>query len=291
MICALLALVSCSEDYHSSFESVDLAKFDANYLLSSIAASVGEGDAVDVVDDIVVEGVVTANDQSDNFYQTYVIESNGAAIEINEGISNSFVRHRLGYVIALRLQGLRIKRYKGVMQIGLPAPTGGDIASFGFLSIADMYTYNRAVTRDVEPLKISITELKNMGTSALSICGRLVTITGVGYAQSLVNDWFNSSAEWIWSGYRPFVSIEKLDSQDSAQDSTQGAVELTIADAIWVNTSSYANFSAVAIPEGELALTGILYYGAAGTYSGAPTAPILKLRDQSDISIVSVKSI
>ncbi len=274
---ALLCVVSvaafggCADDYWSSYLDIDESQFVVNYSLARLADSVGEGDVYDVRDDYVLEGIVTANDEYDNFYQSYVIELGGAAAEIQDGVYNSHVRHRMGYVMAVRLQGLRVIRYKGVLQIGLPAVAGGGVDSFGYTTISDKYVYNRGTTGDVEPLQCTAPELRAMEASIYSYCGRVVAIKGLRYAPSLINDWNLSYDDGVWSGYRPFVDISIVDGEESN------------SDAVWVNTSSYSKFSGVLIPDGEMELTGILYYGTAGSYSGAPTAPILKLRSQADI--------
>ncbi|MFR9588687.1 MAG: DUF5689 domain-containing protein [Rikenellaceae bacterium] len=272
-VVVLFGATSCGNDYWSSYDNIDVSKFEANYSLARLAQQVKDGDVYDVVDDYVVEGVVTANDDGNNFYQTYLIEAGGAAIEIQDGVSGSHVRHRLDYVMAVRLQGLRVIRYKGVMQVGLPAVTGGGVESFGVATISDRYVYNRGVTDTIIPPQMTAIELRAAEASISNYCGRLIQVVNLRYAPSLINDWNLSYVENIWSGYRPFVDASVAEGEENN------------SDAVWVNTSSYADFSGVTIETGVLSIVGILYYGSAGSYSGAPTAPILKMRAQADVSV------
>ncbi len=205
----------------------------------------------EVNQDIIVEGRVTANDEFGNFFKTFVIESDGYAIEILDGLYNSYVRHPLGSSIILKLNGMGLDRYKGVLRCGLLAPA------------TSSYSLDYIEAEALVDQHISLTALQGAPTPQLRTiaqleearAGELITINSL-----MLNT--EDGIERNWSGYALF--------QDMAQDS------------IWCYTSSYADFASEKIPQGELSLTGILEFGSTDSLTDQF---IIKLRGSNDCTI------
>ncbi|MFI3265289.1 MAG: DUF5689 domain-containing protein [Rikenellaceae bacterium] len=184
----------------------------------------------DVNQELIVSGYVTANDEHDNFYKSFVIESDGYAIEILDGLFNSYVRHPLGSQIILQLNGLSLDRYLGVLRTGLSAPATSSY-SLDYMSaeaIVDLHVSVVAFSSEITAQTFTLDQLEE------SQAGRFISIDGLTL-------YTEDGIERTWSGYSLF--------RNQAQES------------IWCYTSSYANFASEKIPQNEVTLQGILEYG------------------------------
>ncbi|MFI3282983.1 MAG: DUF5689 domain-containing protein [Rikenellaceae bacterium] len=205
-----------------------------------------------IYDDIVIQGVVTSTDRNGNFYKTFVVESGGYGVEILEGAYDSYVTHDVGRVVSVKLKGLALSRYMGVLQVGLEA-SAGSYYTLDYLSaqqIIDKYIYCGDSDVDVVPYDIEYADLTE------EMCGRLVRI---GSLTHLPSD--DDVQPYMWGGYQQFV-----DNDDNS---------------IYCYTSDYANFSLLEIPSSEVSLCGVLQWGEISGVSGGEKY-ILEMRGVED---------
>ncbi len=212
-----------------------------NITIEMLHELLGSADYVDITDEITLGGYVTAHDESGNFYKSFMIENMGYAIEILEGISDSYVRHPIGYWVTVSLNGLRITRDLGVLQVGVAAESGSyyDVDYMQHQYIADQHITNTGYFEEVTPREYTLSELLALGELSTSACGRLVKITGLRYYAEDDDDGF-------WSGTHRFVD------QDDPLTDDEPQAEL------YSYVSSYSNFSQTTIPLTEGSITGIL---------------------------------
>ncbi len=192
-----------------------------------------------------IVGYVTTNDESGNFFKTFSIESEGYAVEVLDGLYDSYTRYPLGAAVLIEAEGLRMDRYMGVLRLGLPAPDY-DIYTLDYMeseAIVDQYITVYANSKTVEPTIYSIEDLSQ------DKCGSFVEIEGVSYTSE-------DGVESSWEGYKLFTNAQ--------------------CDSVWCYTSSYAAFAREIIPMGEISLVGMLQFGS--TDSGTNRF-IIKLRD------------
>lgn len=202
----------------------------------------------EVNQELIVSGYVTANDEYENFYKTFVIESDGYAVEILDGLFNSYVRHPLGSKIVLELDGLSFDRYLGVLRTGLTAPATSSY-SLDYMSaeaIVDEHVTVVGFGEELEPCSVTFAELSE------SRAGEFVSVSGL----TLYTD---DGVERTWSGYSQFLDKD--------------------LNSIWCYTSSYSVFSGEKIPQCEVTLQGILEYGSTDTESNQF---MIKLRGAQD---------
>ncbi len=228
----------------------------ANMTIEELHALCAADEYFDVSQDVAIRGTVTANDEGGNFYLSFVIEQDGYAVEVLEGLNYTYVRYPVGSVVTISLNGLRLSRSYGVMQVGIATSSGSyyDLDYLGHEYIIDQHITNSGVGEQVTPLALTLEELYE--GSYESMCGRLVSISGVRFKSE---DY--EVDELVWSGSKCFV--------DSAERE------------LGCYTSEYAYYSMVAIEEGYATMTGVLEYGTLSSSS----IPFISMRTQDDYQL------
>jgi hypothetical protein len=69
--------------------------------------------------DYIIEGTVTANDKTDNFYKSIIIQDSTAAVTIKLDGYNLFTKYAVGQKVGVALNGLWLSDYAGMTQIGI----------------------------------------------------------------------------------------------------------------------------------------------------------------------------
>lgn len=221
----------------------------------AFVASAYKGTPLTIDDDIVVSGIVTANDLSDNFYRTFIIQDATGAIEIMAGIFDLHNIFPLGRRVAVKARGLALDSYNGVARLGLKPAAGSSQA--GYIAARYYpggYFWPQDERAEVTPAPLGIGELTD------SACGSLIRIGGVAFVPGDREGEYITWAEAGSTGYRAF--------RDGADR------EITVV------TSGYASFAGEQVPQGTVAITGILMKGNTDKSQGVY---MLKLRDTDDV--------
>lgn len=202
-----------------------------------------------IAEDAVVRGIVTSDDYAGNFYRTFTIRDESGGAEILAGIDNLHNICPVGCRVSVRLKGCAADEERGVLRIGLPAEAYDYDALEPFGSKVE---FDKRIERDGAKSDIDIPALCIADLDP-SLCGTPVTVEGLTF----MPDGDDSRA---WSGYARFADGE--------------------GNLIFTYTSAYADFADELVPEGGVALTGILQYGK------VPDAEcecfILKMRSSED---------
>ena len=138
MLAALLSFASCMNDFDS--EAVSTNEFTAenvgepNTTITEVrtrfSAAIGNSSWEAVDEDLVLEGVVTANDISGNLYQQILIQEVGQDGTLRtdvpgimvgmKGLSNFYTIFPVGQRIRINLKGLYVGGYGKQAKIGQP---------------------------------------------------------------------------------------------------------------------------------------------------------------------------
>lgn len=259
ILCVLC--VGCYDRFDDQAGEDDRVDMTYNITLEMLHKEFSADGYVDVKDDLRIKGNVTAHDKGGNFYKTFVIEEDGYGVEIMEGLTDSYVRHQLGAEIFVSLNGLRITRKRGVMQIGVPTHQGSsyDIDYMNHELLVDQHIINSGYVNLISPRVVTLDELTGAEGAEFveKMCGSLVRIDGVKYSPTDIKD------DGLWSGDRCFVDA-----------TSRSDVEL------WCYTSPYSNYSECEIPRGEISLVGIMQSDI--IYGSSVKRPVLKMRDLDD---------
>ena len=201
-------------------------------------------------DNVTVEGVVTTSDRAENFYRTFCVEQDGAALEVMAGIDQLHNDFPVGCRVTLHLGGLTLSESYGVLQVGNrpEAGSGYEVDYLGSQAALERVVVRRSEHLvDPEPATLTIPRLTP------ERCGTLVRIEGLRHQPEV-------SFDTHWSGYRRFVDADGY--------------------GIYTYVRSYADFAGGEIPSQSVTLTG----------TPPPPPPpegryLLKLRDEEDCSL------
>ncbi|MFR9503536.1 MAG: DUF5689 domain-containing protein [Rikenellaceae bacterium] len=240
-------MMSCYDSFRTFTPSSEDEAPRGNATIEQIHTSYAAGLRT-INEEVIVEGIVTANDEYGNFFKSFIIESEGYAIEVLDGLYDSYVKHPIGCHLSLRLNGLGLDRYLGLLRVGLVAPASSSY-TLDYMTadaIIDQHISQIGFGEEVTPQQREINELLE------ERAGEFILIDGLTLHTE-------DGVERTWSDYALFRDKN--------------------LDTIWCYTSPYADFALSKIPQGTLSLRGILEYGSTDSYTNQF---IIKLRGASD---------
>lgn len=207
--------------------------------ISQLHKAIPQGEARKIEDEMIIVGRVTSSDMESNFYGSFMVEDDGAAVEVLADISQLHARYPEGVNVALKLQGCYAAYQRGVLQLGAaPYPDNHKrIVGFGSLEALDKVVIRSIDVTPQQPVIQTIGELQRED------CGCLIRIDKLHLVASATID--TTAGELLsdarWRGYSLYKDAR--------------------GDSIAVYTRSYAQYAERYIPHGELSITGILQYG------------------------------
>lgn len=249
VLATIIAAVVCCGCY-DSFDSPQQAgdASGANITIAELR-SLWFGKRVTIVEDLSVSGRVTSSDRAGNFYRTLTICDGTGGLEVLVGQTKLFNVYPVGVTLRIALKELAIDEQNGILQAGLPA-ADYDYGSLDYLQ--SNVNIDKHITRGDGIADPDIPVLE-YGSLEVSMCGCPVTIRGLVCTAA-------DDADGAWAGYVRFEDRE--------------------GNAVYTYTNAYADFAAVRVPSGRVAITGILQYAAVPYEAGKHF--ILKMRDDED---------
>ena len=253
------ALAACGYDDHGTPIASGNEPLPANMALGTLM-ELYAGEPALVSEDLTVAGYVSANDRSGNFYRTFIIQDGSGAMEIRAGLYDLHSVFPVGRYVAVKLRGLAIGTYDGVLQAGLPvtSDSGYDTDYFDYMPVMERYVFPADDYVAPTVAECLVGELEER------MCGMLVQVADVIYVpeegEAGIPAWGGDDDDPLRTGYRMF---EERD-----------------GERVCVATSGYADFAADPVPSGRVTIRGILTYGKA---VGGKKMFMLKLRDTDDL--------
>ena len=210
------------------------------------------GDTSIITQEVIIAGVVTANDRSGNFYKQLVIQDSSSAIMILLDANSLYNDYPVGRKIYVRCNGLWLGYDGGLPVLG--------------------YTPNEQVTPTAIPTaRINDVIVKaNIGNLVLADTVDLVTI------KAAQDKYYN---RLVCVREAQFVDITKSYTQPTA--STSRDIEDCGGNKLVVRSSNYANFASLPLPRGKGSILGIYTVYVSST-SGNKTAQLV-IRDTTDV--------
>lgn len=268
LLLSVLAFGSCvkSSDYDTP---PDNSNYDPNlpvtHTIAQLKAMNGSydfrvgGDTTLITEDVVVAGIVTADDRSGNIYKTIYVEDSTGAIQISIDAYSLYNDYPVGRKLYIRCQGL-VLGYNG----GTPVLGRGVGERYEVLGIAGSAIERHLITgpigNTITPPVVSITELMASPATYRSYSNRLVTVKDVQFVDSLGN-----------LGYAQPNGTTNRDIKDCSNKTLD------------VRTSNFANFFNAKLPTGNGTITGI-FSVFVSSFNGS-VSPQLTLRDTGDVKL------
>ena len=200
--------------------------------------------------DYSIEGLVVANDESDNLYKTISIQDSTGGIMLLLDATNIYQTYPIGTLIRLRIQDLFLSDYRRMLQIVASVDTSsGSLLTAGIP--APLFSKYITVIKEnvaVLPINVSYKSLSD------TLQGRLIKISNVEFASADTGQTFSDKKNKIGASR---------------------AVKFCVGGTIYLRTSGYANFAGVKLPSGNGDIMGI--------YSVFNSEKQIFIRDTSDI--------
>jgi hypothetical protein len=197
----------------------------ANTTLTQLIAMHTPGALDSINTDVIISGIVVANDQSGNLYKQIYIEDDTSGIQIQLDQKNLFQTYKLGQRIFVKCKGLALGEYGGNMQLG--CIINGAISRIPSDQIASHLFLEGFPGTVPAPILLTIP------TFSAARLNMLVKLEGIHFADS-----------------GQVFSLSTATTNRNMLDAVGNTVPL--------RTSNYSDFASQIIPGGSGSVTGIL---------------------------------
>lgn len=207
----------------------------------------------------IITGVIIANDATDNFYKTIVVQDSTAGMSVRLDGFGLSADYPLGMRVFIRLNGLWMGEYGGMLQLG--GSVDRTDPNFYELIPIPSPLFTKVIVRGImevlpKPIKVQFDALKNTFQS------RLVLLDSVEFAPS--------------DTAKPFAgAINKATVSHTLRFCNGGS--------IYLRTSGFASFAALKTPRGNGTITGV--------YTIFGSQKQLVIRDTGDVAMTNLRCI
>lgn len=206
--------------------------FDTNCTIAGLKALLGTQTMVEITADTIIQGIVTANDESGNIYKKLYIQDKSAGLEIGIDATSLYTTYKLGQKVFIKCKGLYLGDYAGVTQMGYPY--AGSIGRIPAIMISEHFFLDSLPQTPPVPDTLDL-----MGMLAQKVSS-LVAVKGIRFMDA----------------GQPYVIPGETNSNRDLADALGNIIQLDGKNFI-VRTSSYANFANTNMAGGVGTLVGI----------------------------------
>ena len=250
MITAGFILASCNKKFDEPPTFID-PNITPNTSIKELKAMHTIGAFEKITQDIIIGGVVVADDKSGNFYKSIAIQDATGGITIRLDGTNLYTQYPVGRMIYVKLNGLYLGDYNRLIQIG-----GGiddsDPARPDLMPIAsglfDQYIIKGSLDNVVTPKLVTVAQLHD------SLQSTLIQLDNMEF---IAADTSKTYADAVSNGSRNLN------------------VKGCGGNSVIVRTSGFANFAGVNVPNGNGTLIAV--------YTMFGSTKQLVIRDPSDV--------
>lgn len=258
LICGILLLCLLSACTKKKFEE-PFGKNDANpsfaiyKTIAELRNSMGVSGVKEIKENILISGVVIADDRSGNFYKQIIIDDGTAAIPLLLDANNLYNDFPIGQKIYVKCQGLYTAFYYKLPQLGYVPDSKGLLSSIPF-HLWNQFIIQSDERDTINAIEVSIADAMKAKSELFN---RLVTITDAQILDTAL--------------------VQQYALPSSLSSATN--IQLTDCDSnlIILRTSGYSRFQSKRPPTNRGKLTAI--------YAVFNNTPQLILRDTSDVEM------
>ena len=258
-----ISLTSCKKNFDQPPYQTDPALV-ANTSIASLKALHTSPNTYDLVTtDIIISGVVIADDRSGNLYKQIFIRDSTGALQIDMDASNLYGTFPVGRKVFIKCKGLTISDYHNTPQLGVKAVIAGIPSINGIpANLIGNYVFGGTINNPVVPIPVTASQL---GTSMNNnrYLGELIQLSGYEFQPSDTTNTYGDT-----SAYKNSVDLFIHNC----------AAPSTLLD---VRSSGYASFAGVRPPKGNGNITAI--------YTIYNSTKQLIIRDTSDVQFTSTR--
>ncbi len=216
------------------------------------------GDFDIITSDLIISGIVVADDKSGNLYKQLFIQDATGGIQVLLDANSLYGTYPVGRRIYIRCKDLCISDYNGTMELGIKATVGGLPSIEGIPSnVISKYVLGGSLNNPVVPIVVTQSQLgTNMQDKYL---GTLIQLDNYEFLDTTLT----------FSDTSAYKSDQNVDIKSCA------------AEIITIRTSAYANFAGAKVPGGKGSIVAI--------YTTFGTTKQLILRDDEDVKFNGIR--
>lgn len=257
---------SCKKKYEDPPESTD-PNLTATISIKSLKAMHTVAGAYDVINsDIIIAGIVIANDKSGNLYKEMYIRDvkskDSGCISVQLASNGLYANYPVGKKVYIKCKGLCLSDYHNMIQLGIKSTSNGLVTLEGIPApLIPNYVIGGSLGNDATPMSIVATDLNTPSgftTMQNPLLGNLVKLSGYEF---LLGDTKRSYADtsYYHSTLGGQINVKSCDGSGP----------------FIVMTSGYADFASKAPEAGNGTITAI--------YTVYNTTKQLIIRDTTDV--------
>lgn len=240
LLSLLFVLTACDKrDFDVPPLSIPVYEGEANITIQELKDKYANQALAEITEDLIIQGVVTANDVSGNIYKQIQIQDETAGICIAIDRTSIYGNYRVGQEVFIELKGLFYGLYGGYPQIGYKYSRNNDgvyaIGQCPWLIFQDHIFLNGMP----DPTGIEIPEYTIEELSAAQV-GKVITLKNV-YFEDGGSATFSNPTE-----------------EGSVQTLSKKMISTVNGGTLVARNSSAANFASFTMPEGVGSVTGVL---------------------------------
>jgi hypothetical protein len=208
----------------------------ANTTIADLKARLtSTGTTVAITDDVIIEGIVSMDDRSGNFYQQIAIQDATGGILLRLAGNNLFNNYPVGRQVFVKAKGLYLGEYGRMIQLGGGVEPGGGGVTLLAVNLQDQHLVKGALNQPLVPKVVTVSQL----TTSLQD----------PYVNTLVKlEGFEFAANELSKNY--------ADDDQSGNRIIQGCTNPT-SNRLTLRTSNFANFATLRVPQGNGDIIGI----------------------------------
>ncbi len=216
-----LAASSCVDLQFDQPPAADVCTLDATNTIAELKAMHTLGQTELITDDIVIHGVVVADDRSGNWYRSIEIQDETAGIQLRFGITDLYNNFPIGREIWVRCKNLELSDYNGLIQLGtIEGP------------VLDDFICRGDGGKDIQPTVV------NMADLSMDMVSTLLQLNEVQFD--------------LADAGQPFADPVNLQAVNRVLE------DCNSQHTVLVRTSGYSDFAGQKTPEGSGTFIGVL---------------------------------
>ncbi len=229
----------------------DFPSLTANFTIAELKAlhTLGSDTYEEITEDKIISAVVTADDQTGNFYRNIVVQDETGGIFVRLRASDLYTTYPVGRRVFIKCQGLFIGDYNNLYQLSGDSQ-GNEIES----ALIESHVIGGEYDKDIAP------EVVTIGNLTTDKVGKLIKLENVEFAPGSMNKPYADAANHF------SVNLDINDCSDNT---------------IVLRTSGYADFANELSPQGNGSITAI--------YSIYRDTKQLVLRNTADVDMTGMR--
>ena len=230
--------------------------------LNGLYNTTSGGDTTLINADIVISGIVVADDRSGNFYKQIVIQDSTGGLFININTYSLYAQYPVGRRLYIKCKGLYLGYNGGTIELGASLTEQLQVNGLGGSQIND-HIIKGTTGNAVHDTVVTLAQVRSISATSASrfLVGRLITISDVQFADT--NTTYTD----------PAAATNRM-----ITDCVGSTASLA------VRSSNYAGFHAIPVAKGHGSITGIYTLYQSSTYT-----PQLVIRDTGDVKMYGAR--